>query len=259
MYRIIFNISILILIHLDIYSQGFNNNIVISSNDSVKFNININGFQQNKKPHNNIKVTNLKAQSISLHLIINDSTKQNIKKQIYFEKSNMETTANIIHQDLIYKFRYVGEVNIGVSAIDSNQLAISYHENTPYNDSNMFLIENTIDTIQNDSVEIETVKYKGSKGCNQPLNSVEPLIKIIDAELFSDEKLKLAKTNIKENCIRTLDLKLIIEKFEYEDHKLELALYAFAYTYDIDNYNEIMKLLDFDSSKKTLQDYIETQ
>ena len=44
--------------------------------------------------------------------------------------------------------------------------------------------------------------------------------------------------------------------FEFDDLKLDLAKFSYDYTFDIDNYHLVIELLDFDSSKNSLTDYI---
>ena len=260
----------LILIYLNasslIFSQEESNNLIIFSEDSSNFYLYINDVRQNEFPHYNIKVTDLNKNINSIILIIKDGTDQKIEKRIYFEKMNIESSARLIKVDNIYKLRYIGEVNMGLAAIDSNQLIISFHQEsfdekvfsdtTDYQET-LQLNRSNIDYLSlNDSSDINTITYNGNKGCDNPISSITSTLTIIDEKLFSDQKFKIAKKFISENCLRSADLKLIIKKFEYEDHKLELAKYAFSNTFDIDNYEIIIQLLDFKSSKDKLKDFI---
>ena len=52
------------------------------------------------------------------------------------------------------------------------------------------------------------------------------------------------------------DISRIINLFEFDDLKLDLAKFSYDFTFETDNYNLVIELLDFDSSKKSLTDYI---
>ena len=76
----IFIIIFFLLCTFKIQAQDLYNNLVISSKDSIKFNLSINGFQQTVNPYNNIKITHIYDQSISIQINTQDSLKQVIKK-----------------------------------------------------------------------------------------------------------------------------------------------------------------------------------
>ena len=241
-------------------AQELYNNLIVKSDDSIQFTITINDFQQNLKPHNSIKITNIYDQSISLTINTTDSIKQTIEKQLFFELKGKETIAKLISKDGLYKFRFISEVNIGQAAIDTTQLSIPYNENNKYK-NDLPIINN--DTINNDSTlinntsSISPISYNGKTGCNAIAGSAQSIIDLLNKEIFSDQKLKLAKKEIQKSCLPANDISKIINIFEFDDLKLELAKFSYKYTFDIDNYNLVIESLDFDSSKKSLTDYIE--
>ena len=110
---------------------GFNqenyNNLIIHSDDSVSFILSIDDNIQNNYPHYNIKITNLPSGSHTINIIIKDGYNETLSKKIYFEKNNVETSAKIIQVDNKYIFRFIGEVEMGMAAVDSNQLIIYYN------------------------------------------------------------------------------------------------------------------------------------
>ena len=246
-------------------AQDLYNNLIVKSDDSTSFTISVNGFQQNPTPNNNIKITHIYDQSITIQINIVDSISQIIKKQIYFEKKEMETNAKLIHLGDKYKFRFISEVNLGQAAIDSTQLIISYNEKnaiisideTPNKNDTINIISDTNSVVNDSTSSPNNINYSGKIGCSQLSGSIQSIITELDKEIFSDQKMKLAKHKIQKNCFLTSDIIKIIEQFEFEDHKLELAKFSFAYTYDIDNYNKIILLLDFDSSKKSFNKFIQ--
>ena len=245
-------------------SQDLYNNLIIKSEDSTQFIITINDFQQNLNPNFNIKVTHIYHQSISLQIKIIDSTNQTIEKQIFFEKKEMETNAKLIKKGDDYKFRFIGEVNLGQSAIDSTQLIVSYNENKKtINSLDSTTIVENINTdsssTTNDSIIISPniTSYSGKIGCGHIAGSAQTIINELNKEIFSAQKLKLAKSKIQKNCFLSDDIAKIISVFEFDDLKLELAKFSYNYTFDIENYNVVIQILDFDTSKKLLTDYIQ--
>ena len=68
-----------------------------------------------------------------------------LKPNLGFEKKNVETSAKIIKVDNKYKFRFIGEVEMGMAAVDSNQLIIYYntskHFSSFYSWFEFFLID----------------------------------------------------------------------------------------------------------------------
>ena len=103
------------------------NNISIKSSDSTCFFVFINDILQNSAPFYNIKISDYTDKSMSMKILIPDSSRQIIEKSIFFEETLKETSAELIYSENTYKFRYTGEVSIGVNPIDTNQLIIPFH------------------------------------------------------------------------------------------------------------------------------------
>lgn len=249
---------------------GFNqvdyNNLIIYSDDSTSFILSIDNNIQNNYPHYNIKITNLPSGSHTINMIIKDGYNQTLSKKIYFEKKNVETSAKIIKVDNKYKFRFIGEVEMGMAAVDSNQLIIYYSTSNDIIGTSDSVIINQDTLISNnrlqDSSIISIIKkdsikniiyYKGKTGCSKPKKIDLERINLLDKEYFSSDKLVIAKDIVFSNCNYIDDIILIINKLEFEDHKLELAKFAYYYTYDIENFFKIIELMNLSSSKDKLK------
>jgi hypothetical protein len=100
--------------------------------------------------------------------------------------------------------------------------------------------------------------YKGPYGCNHPLNpeSFSNVKTSIAAKSFENSKIIIAKQVISNNCLITTQVKEIIQLFDFESSRLEIAKYAYAYTYDKGNYYQINDAFDFESSINELNTYI---
>lgn len=87
------------------------------------------------------------------------------------------------------------------------------------------------------------------------------IIQKINLENFNSAKLTTAKHLIQQNdCYSNKQISSIISLFDYENSKLEIAIYSYKYSNDKNNYySTISKALGFNSSKKKLMNYIKTQ
>lgn len=100
--------------------------------------------------------------------------------------------------------------------------------------------------------------YNGPIGCSHPMlpddfNLVKQSIKSKD---FEDSKITIAKQVIDSNCLLSSQVKEIMLLFDFEDTRLELAKYAYGYTYDIGNYYQLNDAFDFESSINELNEFI---
>jgi len=102
--------------------------------------------------------------------------------------------------------------------------------------------------------------YSGPIGCHWPMSSGEfdNVKNSISSKSFEDSKLTIAKQVINVNCLLCGQVKEIMLLFSYEDTRLELAKYAYGYTYDIGNYYQLNDAFTFESSIEELNEYINT-
>lgn len=100
--------------------------------------------------------------------------------------------------------------------------------------------------------------YSGAIGCPYPMspNDFEALKGSISSKSFDDSKLTLAKQVIATNCLLCSQLREVMLLFSFEDTKLELAKYAYGYTYDLGNYFKVNDAFTFESSIDELNEYI---
>ncbi|MBM3434893.1 MAG: DUF4476 domain-containing protein [Bacteroidetes bacterium] len=100
--------------------------------------------------------------------------------------------------------------------------------------------------------------YNGRKGCTSPMGDdrfaqVKESVSSMD---FEDSKLTVARQVLKSNCLFASQVKQIMMLFDFESTRLDFAMEAYSYTYDIDNYYLLNDAFDFESSVSELNDYI---
>jgi hypothetical protein len=100
--------------------------------------------------------------------------------------------------------------------------------------------------------------YTGPTGCPYPMSPTDfaALKSSISSKSFEDSKLAIAKQGINTNCLLSSQVKEIMQLFSFEDTKLELAKYAYGYTFDTGNYFKVNDAFTFESSIDELNTYI---
>lgn len=93
---------------------------------------------------------------------------------------------------------------------------------------------------------------------SQPMNSrsFEQLRQSIANESFDNTKMNMAKPNIAANFFSAAQAKQIVQQFNYENSKLEIAKYLYKYTLDKNNYITVYDAFTYSSSKDELSLYI---
>lgn len=100
--------------------------------------------------------------------------------------------------------------------------------------------------------------YSGPYGCPYPMSRAdfENAKRSIASKDFSDSKLRLAKQIANSNCLLSSQVMEMMELFDFEDTKLDLAKYCFGYTLDYGNYYKVNDAFTFESSIEELDDYM---
>jgi hypothetical protein len=155
------------------------------------------------------------------------------------------------------------ELNMNVNVNDNgmnNNVQVSDNVETSYTSTTT--TTTTTSGGMNTESEVQTAPvqyvsgYNGKTGCIPPLSDVNAIKNAIEEESFSDEKIMIAKQALEGKCMSVQNIITISESFDFEDKKLEFAKFAYAYTYDIDNFFQVNKIFDFSSSKEELNEYI---
>lgn len=103
--------------------------------------------------------------------------------------------------------------------------------------------------------------YTGPIGCPVPMSQGEfqNVKNSISSKTFEDSKNTIARQVIGSNCLLTSQVKEIMMLFTFEDTKLDLAKFAYGYTYDIGNYYMLNDAFTFESSIDELNSYIQSR
>jgi len=102
--------------------------------------------------------------------------------------------------------------------------------------------------------------YSGPYGCPYPMapNDFADAKRSIASKDFSDSKLRMAKQIIDSNCLLSSQVMELMQLFDFEDDKLEIAKYAYGYTLDYGNYYKVNNAFEYESTIEELDDYIQS-
>lgn len=103
--------------------------------------------------------------------------------------------------------------------------------------------------------------YSGPTGCPMPMNDADfaGVKSSISSKSFEDSKLTVAKQVIQANCLLSGQVREIMMLFSFENNKLDLAKYAYGFTFDLGNYFKVNDAFQFESSIDELNQYINTR
>lgn len=86
---------------------------------------------------------------------------------------------------------------------------------------------------------------------------VDGLAQALAARPFDSDKLLVARQALRETGIRADDLRLLLNQFEFDKDKLELAKYAYPTVADRQNFYRVYDTFRFTSSARELQEFVE--
>ena len=123
------------------------------------------------------------------------------------------------------------------------------------------IVSEPVAVITEEPTVVYVAGYTGNVGCQPPLSEARfsNMLSTIENQDFASSKKRIAKQVISNNCMVVSHLVEILELFDFESDKLEIAKFAYAYIYDIENYYEVNNVFDFESSIEELDDFLRTR
>lgn len=94
--------------------------------------------------------------------------------------------------------------------------------------------------------------------CTTPLKDAEitTLKSSLGKEEFENRKLQAAKQLISGKCLQFKQLKEVMNLFEFEKSKLDLAKFGYHYVQDVDNYKVVQETFEFGESNDDWKEYV---
>ena len=244
-----------------------NRSLILKTNNGERFFAYINQEQINNQALSEVKISglfenfyNVELRTVSNKHLKNNlyvpplseivytfSTKISYQKQHYFIQDIYPLQSNIQQNGtFVYGQQNNGNTNNGLGQININ----INNQNTQQNTN--------VTTTPVEETVVYVEGYTGAIGCEIPINQnrFDHMLSTIENQDFASSKKRIAKQIISANCIVTSQLQRILELFNFESDKLEMAKFAYDYTYDIENYYTINNVFDFESSIEKLDKFI---
>ena len=96
-------------------------------------------------------------------------------------------------------------------------------------------------------------------GCRAPVSATlfALILKQIRHKKSDDERLQMARKIVGEQCITSRQVLHLLRLFDFDDHRMELAQYAYQYVYDPENYRVVLKGFSEPTTGELLLQYLE--
>lgn len=142
-------------------------------------------------------------------------------------------------------------VNVGVNVGGFN-MGVNVNVDDGWNDTHTTTTTTTTTTVApSNVVVVEEV------GCNtMSASTLQGLLSSMDNQSFDDEKLTIAKQATASNCLTSNQIKQVMNRFGWEDSKLEYAKFAYGYCLDQNNYWQVNDAFEWDDSIEELNNSI---
>jgi len=103
--------------------------------------------------------------------------------------------------------------------------------------------------------------YNGPIGCPWPMDEGQfaTAQQTVAANSWDETKLTVSKQIISANCLTCAQVKVLMGLMGWEESKLDLAKFAYRYTYDLGNYYQLNSAFEWESSAIELNKHINGQ
>ena len=243
----ILSIAVILFINFSLYAQTAN--VLIRTEGSDRFTVMLNEAKQNPNPETQVKIIDLNAEFYKMKILFEDTDLTSIDKILYLAYGTERTYSIRKNKKGKYIIRMVSETPFEeLSPPVPGQIVIIY--NSKPGPTGVAVTETAPATLNgiNDSISkgsrvSTTLSSADSTGgllpnCITPITQDEftGLKSAISSQPFENNKLQIAKKSVNSNCLLSSQVKEIMMLFDFENSKLDLAKYAYDYTFDKSNY-----------------------
>lgn len=103
--------------------------------------------------------------------------------------------------------------------------------------------------------------YNGPIGCPWPMDQGQfaTAQQTVAANSWEETKLIVSKQIISANCLTCAQVRVLMGLMDWEESKLDLAKFAYGYTYDLGNYYQLNSAFEWEASTTELSRFINGQ
>ena len=220
--------------------------LTIFSENGDQFFLIINGVKQNNYLQTKVRVEDLPQAVNDIQVLFGDNFTREIEKRI--------TIADPIEGrpiNLVLKIVRTERGRAKLSFFKSTELMRDYH---PEQDE--YVMHFGRDVIRHEDVNPPPPPPVPVGPMAMDERTFNDLKRSISESSFEDTKLSTAKTVLNNNFISTHQVVELCNLFLFENSKLDFAKFAYKKTVDQNNYFNVGSVFSFDSSRKSLNDFI---
>jgi len=270
------------------YAQ--NSNLVVFSDMNEPFTVLMNDWRVNQMPQRNIKTTGIQPGRYQLRIVFNNPSIPQLLANFELQP-NRELTYGVIQSSGgMRELTFINEFTLGYHPIPTTQqfsfvyqgsnvmpADVTYPNPVPAdvpvtNPVPVPVPVTTTTTVQETLVVVHDHPnvtpappagplpgYNGPVGCQQVMepSDFRQAKQSIESKSFSSSKMTLAKQIARSNCLLTSQVRDIMDLFDYETDRLNFAKFAYDFTYDQGNYFKVNDAFDFESSIRSLEEFLE--
>lgn len=156
-------------------------------------------------------------------------------------------------------------VNINENTSLNNNLGMNANMNVSGNNlGNAEAVSNSSTTTTTTTTTTSGMGHTNQVVVPAPINDCEvqninSILSAVENESFKSDRMRMAKQATRNKCLSVGQIKQLLEKFSFEDSKLEFAKHAYTKCTNKDDYYMISDSFTFSSSKSELNDFIFNQ
>lgn len=237
--------------------QAQNATVIFNSNED--FQVTINEIPQHTTFGKHIKIDRLQGNQPY-------NVKVHFKNDSVFAQNNIYTIDNgLAHIYTVTKIAIDLKKIVPTASYQTDERLLSYNYIENYNLPIDTIITDTSITDTDYTVPFASYykleDYDGRIGCPFPIKDVEQakLRGVILAENLEEsklEKVQLAIEDLDSACVLVDQVKELMQLLEFEETRLAFGKFIFPYTFDIDNYEKLYPLFNFENSKDQLRELL---
>jgi hypothetical protein len=227
-------------------------------------------------PENANVNVNMGGAGISMSINVNDNSTQPVQQPSNSDNVSFNMNVNVNDNMDFEDNANVSmnmNVNDGMGVDDNMNMNVSGSEmgnveSTSYSSSTT-TTTTTTSTGWNGDTQSNTATSSSSWGNTEPNSSnvsntyndcevqnINSVLSAIENESFKSDKMMVAKQATKKKCLSVDQIKQVMEKFTFEESKLEFAKIAYDNCLNKDDYYMVNESFTFSSSKSEMNDYI---
>lgn len=221
--------GILFLLSAKIGQAQFIAHTTIYNEDNLPMTVYLDGEKKNNEPSSRVRIINLREPYYKLKIVFTDSTIEPVEKKMLLVQDSKGYPVDVIY--------VVKKNKKGFYGIHWKSQTIWPGYIQPPRQPKQALLPTPVKTCETATLD--------QPNFEQALKSIGDLQSV-------DAKMLLAKQLISTNCMETKQVKQLVQQFPEETQRLEIAIYAYAYTVDKGHYFQLNELFKNEKNIETL-------